>query len=95
MSYHVDPEILLFDDLDEHDAVELELFAKRIVLQGKADMDHPAFRQWSSAAKYDNRQALLVHATAFPQRALLSLLAFWREKDHWTYPPDSIENPTL
>ncbi len=74
--YKVDPKTLLFTNLDNdrEEAHELYLFCRRIVLEGHTNLQHPAFRAWSNAAEYDERQALLVYATAFPQRALLSLL---------------------
>lgn len=80
MSYRVNPETMLFDDLNEDEAIEVEFVARGIVLLGKADLNHQAFVAWAKAANYDDRQALLVYATAFPQRALLSVLDYFRKK---------------
>jgi len=80
MSYHVNYETLLFDDLDKEDALKLGELCREIVLYGKVDMQHESFVRWIEAAGYDERQALLVYATAFPQRALLSIADYWINK---------------
>lgn len=80
MSYHVDPKTLLFDDLSASEAVELEIVCRKIVLEGKTDMLHSSFIAWCKAGEYDDRQALLVHAVAFPQRGLLSLVKMHKKE---------------
>ena len=51
MSYHVDTATLLFDDLTEDEA-------KLLVLKGVTCAYSPAFRAWSKALGYDERQTL-------------------------------------
>lgn len=75
MAFEVDKKTLLFTNaLTWEEARELAKFAERIVIEGYVDGDHPAFKAWSTVAEYDSRQKLLVYSTAFPQRALLSLV---------------------
>ncbi len=76
MSYRVDPQTLLFDDLDPNEAKILYRDMEDIVLRGSHHYGAEAFQSWLKAAGYDNRQALLVLSTAYPQRALLSLLKY-------------------
>lgn len=75
MAYVVDPRTLMFtDEITEDELEELTRYCTKIVLEGHRDLQHPAFRAWIDAAKYNENQELLVYATAFPQRALLSII---------------------
>lgn len=76
MDYKIDPKTMLFEELTEEQAYQLHLLGQRIVLDGYVDMQHPAFLAWTEAAQYDEDQKLLVYATAFPQRVLLSVCRF-------------------
>lgn len=76
MSYHVDPTSLLFDDLTEEEADVILKQVEDLVLRGTSGpvFESEAFKAWSAACDFDDRQTLLVISTAYPQRALLSLL---------------------
>lgn len=74
MSYHVDPRSQLFDELSEAEAVDLREVCHALVLRGESCWGHPAFVAWCEALGFAGDRSLLVMATAFPQRALLSLL---------------------
>jgi len=74
VSYSVDPKSLLFTDLTDEEAKSVEALATDIVLHGRPDGTHPAFTTWCNVAGYNSTQSLLVMSTAFPQRALLSLV---------------------
>lgn len=73
--YVVDPRTLMFtDEITDDEVEELTQFCTKIVLEGHKDCFHPAFRAWVEAAGISPNQELLHYATAFPQRALLSIL---------------------
>ena len=74
MSYHIDPVTMLFDDLSDEEAATLQKDVEAIVLKGTSLWGTEAFRIWCEVMGYDPNNALLVMSTAYPQRALLSLL---------------------
>ena len=74
MSYHVDSKTLLFDDLTKHEATALYDFVNKLVMEGFVNCQHPAFVSWLAAARMEDHRALLVYSTAFPQRALISMV---------------------
>lgn len=80
MSYHVNPETLMFDDLGRLEALELERLAKRIVLGQEHVEGHEARVAWFRAA-YIEGSVRAANRSAFPQYALLSTTAYWR--DEW------------
>lgn len=73
MSKRVDPKTLLFSDLTKEEAKVLTREMEDIVLRGSNHYASEFFRSWCKEAGYEERN-LLVFATAYPQRALLSLL---------------------
>jgi hypothetical protein len=80
MSYRVDPNTLLFEDLTDHEAEQLRADMEGLVLKGsRGPIQSSAFQQWTHACGFDATQSLLMYSTAYPQRALLSLL-FRKEK---------------
>lgn len=78
MSYRVNPTSLLFDDLTPPEIAELETLTKQLVLEGRSIFGQRCFIEWCNVAGFDDRQALLVMTTAFPQRALLSLVHYYK-----------------
>lgn len=77
MSYTVNPSTLLFNDLNEEEATFLEAQVTDLVLHGISTnvWDSAPFVEWSRAiSPFPASQALLIMSTAYPQRALLSLL---------------------
>jgi hypothetical protein len=76
MKFRVNPKTLLFEDLEEESAKELERIALDLVLRGKVCWEHPAWTAWWTTAGLDERQALLTISTVFSIRSLLSLLYF-------------------
>jgi hypothetical protein len=78
MSYRVNKTTMLFDDLDKTEASDLKIIVEDLVLRGTSCWKHEAFTSWYKTCGFDERQTLLMMATAFPQRALLSLVNFYR-----------------
>lgn len=74
MSYHVDPKTQLFDNLTLVEAEELWVAVRETVLHGRSLYENQAFRAWCTEMGYTENQYILLMSTAFPQRALLSLL---------------------
>jgi len=79
MSYQVDPKTLLFTDLTEEEAATLSEDVTALVLLGTGVADTEGFQAWYKVSGFAPEQTVLVMATAYPQRALLSLLR--RRKD--------------
>lgn len=66
---------MLFEDISSDERREMLQFCEQIVLHGKPPWPHPAWlTEWLTTFGYDERQALLLMATAIPQRVMLSLL---------------------
>ncbi len=78
--FHVDPKTLRFYNIGPHEAAELEFVVNRILIDGKAEMQHSSFQEWCKVAEYEERQAFLTHTTAFPQMVLLSLVEYWKKR---------------
>ena len=76
MSYHVDPVSQLFDDLSPMEAQHVFDTVRACVLGGTSLYADPAFEAWRSVLQYDERQGILIMATVYPQRALLSLITY-------------------
>lgn len=74
MSFHIDTKTMLFDDLSDQEADDLLIEVTKLVLDGTSVYDTTAFKTWCNTFGYGDREALLVMATAYPQRVLLSLL---------------------
>jgi hypothetical protein len=75
MSYHIDSNSsLLFDNLTDIEAETLQKEVEALVLKGTSVWGTAGFLAWCEAGGFNHDNALLVMATAYPQRALLSLL---------------------
>lgn len=72
--WNVNPTTLEFEGLTSAQRSELRDICINIVRHGKVDFHHPAFQAWVRAGNFDDRQALLCLSTAFPQKALLSIV---------------------
>ena len=71
----INNDTLLFEDLTDAEATHLRTITEALVLSGTLpDWSDPMVDAWMRVCEYDERQKLLTLATAFPQRALLSLL---------------------
>lgn len=72
----VNPKTLLFEDMTDQESFNLQVRLEKIVFDGMASFrDDPFFQMWREVAGFhSDAQALLVYATAYPQRALFSLI---------------------
>jgi hypothetical protein len=52
MSYKVDEKTMLFNDLTEEEAADLEALARRGIMEGRVEEHHPAFIEWKEALSY-------------------------------------------
>lgn len=68
-----------FTSLNDHQRAELMREIEDLVLKGIPCTYSKYFRRWCHSCGYDERQSLLAMATAYPQRALLSLLRLGEE----------------
>lgn len=73
----VDKDTMLFNDLTTEEAYELGELAHNIIMNGESATTHSFFKIWCEECEINEKQKLLVMATAFPQRALLSVLRFF------------------
>lgn len=75
MSYNVS-HTMLFDDLTESEAAALKREIEDLVIIGISASGSPAFEAWWKAthAHLPDTNRLLIMATVYPARALLSLL---------------------
>ena len=74
---YIDPQDLLFHDLDEDLALELRQWAENVVLRGKIAYPEPPWVQmWLDSAGLDRRQGLLTISTVLPARIFLSVLRY-------------------
>ncbi len=74
MSYEINDDGL-FSSLTSEEASDLEQFCSDLVLKGVTQVRHPAFQAFAATfPSIDESRWLILYATAFPQRALLSLL---------------------
>lgn len=69
----IDPVTLLFEDLTDDEAEDLLSWSARVVLHGEVHPCPPWVDLWIAVGGYDDRQRLLLVATALPARALLSV----------------------
>ena len=75
--WYVNPKTLEFEYLNPYTWCDLKELCARIIREGKLAGDHPAFKAWLSMCPDSNESnVLLLMATAFPQKALLSLTEF-------------------
>lgn len=70
----VDPTTLLFEDLTDEEATALTTLAERIMFGPGLTQTEPLFETWMEAGGFAGEQRLLVMATVFPARALLSIV---------------------
>jgi hypothetical protein len=68
---------MLFEDLSYNDANELAKLAEEIIM-GKLDWNHRFLQSWFNTCWKNEDQKLLVVATVFPQRALLSVVKHYQ-----------------
>ena len=67
---------LMFEDMTDEEAEDLYVRVRALVLKGEGfPLSDPFFQTWVKAGGYDERQALMMFSTAYPQRALLSIVA--------------------
>ena len=72
---NVNRDTMLFENLTDFDAMRLRVATEELVQTGHIDPDARYFFEvWRASLGFDDRQGLLLMSTAFPQRALLSLL---------------------
>jgi hypothetical protein len=72
---NVNQDTMLFENLTDDDAVRLRIVVEELVLTGHIMPDARYFFEvWRTSLGMDDRQGLLLMSTAFPQRALLSIL---------------------
>jgi hypothetical protein len=72
---NVNRENMLFENLTDHDAKRLRSAVEELVQTGHIMPDARYFFEvWRVSLGYDERQGMMLMNTAFPQRALLSLL---------------------
>ena len=72
---NVNRETMLFENLTDDDAARLRKVMDELVLMGHIMPDaHYFFEVWRICLGFEDKQGLLLMSTAFPQRALLSLL---------------------
>lgn len=76
MDWKINPKTLEFENLSIFTWCELKDLCTKIVREGKLEGDHPAVKAWMETTKSPSTHALLLMATAFPQKALLSLADF-------------------
>jgi len=75
MSYRVRTDTLLFVDLTNEEAKQLQTDVEALILKGeRGPINSTAFKMWSIACGYPEDQELLMYSTVYPQRALLSIL---------------------
>lgn len=77
IEWSVDPETLLFVNLDYEQAEYLEELSSKVIFEGVSVQDDLAFKQWCSIGGFSNNQLLLVMSTIFPNRASLSSSKFF------------------
>ena len=70
-----------FEDMTAPEAWALREAVVPMILNGTiSEQARIYFEQWRTELGYDDRQGFLLMTTAFPQRALLSLLLFHESK---------------
>lgn len=70
----VNTSTLMFEDLTDDEADSLTRLAESIMFGPGLTQTEPLFETWMETSNFDARQRLLVMATVFPARALLSVL---------------------
>lgn len=71
----IDPNTLLFTDIDEVTAAHMRLLAEDIVLQGTVPEIWPIWlEQWFAIGGFAEGSGLLILSTVLPSRIFLSLL---------------------
>ena len=72
---NVNRDTMLFENLTDFDAMRLRVATEELVQTGHIMPDARYFFEvWRVSLGYDERQGMMLMNTAFPQRALLSLL---------------------
>lgn len=75
----IDPVTMLFSDLMEEEASSLQESVEALVLKGEITRQLHAFHDvWRDGVALNQSHSELTLTTAFPQRALISLLHHWR-----------------
>lgn len=70
----IETKTMLITAMTHAECDELEQFCKRIALEGYTDMSHPIYKMWCDTVRYSGNDVLLVYATVFPLRGLISVL---------------------
>ena len=79
LAMKINAESMLFEDLTGQEAQELLDLAEAIVLRGDDKWKgHPLVITWMEKFGVKSERQLLVIATTFPQRALLSVIHHWQ-----------------
>lgn len=72
---NINNQTMLFEDLSDEEARDLQMTCEWIVLAGKIDGNARRwFEIWRKGCGLSEDQAMLMISTAFPQRALMSLV---------------------
>ena len=77
----IDPNTMMFQDMTQAEAREVEEVASKVILEGGVPVDHPILKEWLEVCGFSDHRALLVMCTVFPGRALLSVLRHIREQE--------------
>ena len=73
---NIDPKTMLFRHLTSSEKEELTILVRELVLEGKMPPRTNKFvKMWMDYHGYGDREFLLTITTAFPSRALLSVLS--------------------
>ena len=79
---NVNRDTMLFENLIDFEAFRLRKATEELVQTGHITPDARYFFEvWRVSLGYDERQGMMLMSTAFPQRALLSLLRRSDERD--------------
>ncbi len=71
----INTKTLLFEELTDIEKSELLEMTKKIVIEGKLPpISNPYVSLWMKSLGFEDKQFLVIISTAFPQRALLSLI---------------------
>lgn len=75
MSYRVHPDTLLFVDLTNEEAKQLQTDVEALILKGeRGPINSTAFKMWSIACGHPESQELIMYSMVYSQCALLSIL---------------------
>lgn len=72
---NINEKTMIFEDLSNEEADAMLVVLENIVLRGEVPSPFPPWlKEWMETFGYNGSQGLLLVSTAFPQRALLSLV---------------------